>query len=323
MRAYAFVFAIILIADWGCSQTLAEMNAVQAGQNTLNAGSVTGGLNPGLPGQIAGGMAPTGAMPQPGAGLAAPMGYPGASPMGYPGAPMGGMPGLGPGMGMMNQQPGMQGQTGMATPIPVPTIQVLVGKRVYDAVTGAIIEDAMQLTVPESDKDKYYDDGSRDNGVAGDNIRGNVETIRGKYISPETNAIKNRMITVVRKADVISPLHFSGYYVVSAGAGRDKPDVPTWLELEKERDEFARDWNNKFLANYRADKNDPRSEFFQIYVPEPPQIPKYPVPYGYTSPQQRFKALADQALNQAGGGVAGGGMGAMMGPGAGGKAGGF
>jgi hypothetical protein len=80
---------------------------------------------------------------------------------------------------------------------------------------------------------------------------------------------------------------FFGYHFMAVDPTTQNRNMPNYLEKESQRDESLRDWNNKFLADYRIDKNDPRSEFYQLYVPEPPMVPTtYPVPPGYVAPQK-------------------------------------
>jgi hypothetical protein len=149
-----------------------------------------------------------------------------------------------------------------------------------------LLEDAFQQTVFQSEQDKYADDGVHDNGIAGDGIRGSVTTIKDKYIGAETNTLKNRLINLVRHAENLSPMEFYGYHVMAVDPTTQHRLMPNLLEKEAQRDESLRDWNNKFLADYRVDKNDPRSEFYQLYVPDPPLPPPYPVPPGYVAPQK-------------------------------------
>jgi hypothetical protein len=225
---------------------------------------------PGMPGMMTPGPAP--GYP----GLA----VPGLQPGGYPGAYPGAYPGMNP-YGQYGQQ-----QYQQATPTPLPTIKVLVGKRVSCSVCGTLLEDAVQLDVLQSDQDKYLDDGIHDNGIANDGIRGNVETIKDRYIGPECNSVKNRLVNVVRNAEHMSPMEFYRYHIMRLDPITGHPEMPSVLDKEQQRDEALRDWNNKFLADYRIDKNDPKSEFFQLYIPDPPQVPRYPVPPGYVAPQK-------------------------------------
>ncbi len=84
---------------------------------------------------------------------------------------------------------------------PVPRSSVLVGRRVYCAVCGTLLDDAYYIDVLATEKDKYLDDGIHDNGVAGDDIRGNVETVKDSYIGPECDTLKNQLIAAIRTAE--------------------------------------------------------------------------------------------------------------------------
>lgn len=277
--------ALLLTASVAPAQMLHEMEATMGGMDQLNqAGVPSAPPFPGAAVQPAQFQSPQ--LPNAGAGFApaAPLGYPGLQqPAGaaYPGLTQ-------PGIGQYPQGAFAQpGQPAVATPTPIPNIKVLVGKRVYDAVTGQLLEDAIQLEVPQTDADKYEDDGIRDNGIPGDGIRGNVETIRDTFIGTETNSTKNRMINVVRRVEDLNPMEFYGLPAAVIDSRIADSELPGYLEAERRMDETLRDWNNRFLADFRVDKNDPRSDFYQIYVPEPPQPPRYPMPPGYIAPQNR------------------------------------
>jgi hypothetical protein len=349
----SFVSLVCGIVAGGAAQTMVEMGAAMATQDQLAAGAVGGGLNPATyTGRAqaavqAANMSPafgaTAPVPNPSAGFPAlpPMGAPQAAGApapqpgtaaaafaGEPGAeqPPDQVPGLSRPGGAPGVQPGQPPQQGAAPAVtPIPTIKVLVGRRVYCAVCGTLLDDAYYLTVPATDKEKYLDDGIHDNGVAGDDIRGNVETIKDKYIGPECNEVKKRLIAAIRSAESLyrpplaamakeeplslyepaaerqkrieleanrafeeaSAMLFFGYHVCSVNPVTDNKAFPNILEKEKQRDELLRDWNNKFLAAFRVDKDNPQSDFLEVYVPEPPPLPRYPFPPGYVPLQKR------------------------------------
>lgn len=316
IRPTHLMFAAVIAFAWpGMSQVgLGELDAAQAGMNTLDGGSVGPGGGPGYINRARGAAAAAGApgaLPTPAVAPTAPFPNPGAgynppvSPVGVPGmpTPMTAYPNLAaPGMpgAAGRPMPGYEGDAGygvqpgyaqpgqpvVPTPTPIPTIKVLVGKRVYCSVCGMLLEDAVQLDVPQTDQDKYLDDGVHDNGIQNDGIRGNVETIKNVYIGPECNTVKNRLVNLVRHAENLTPMMFFRYHVMSLDRITGSARMPNTLDKEEQRDEALRDWNNKFLADYRVDKNDPKSEYYQLYVPDPPQVPHYPVPPGYISPQK-------------------------------------
>lgn len=287
-RPWAVVAFVCSLACGSFAQTLAEQNAAMGGMDEL-----TGGATVGPPAtyvnraqNVAGG-APAGALPNPSGGFSAPpmAGLPGLPGVATP-TPLGGYPGLTSPGTMAAPGAAGPGQPMQAVATPLPTIKVLVGKRVTCSVCGALLEDAYQLDVLLTQQDNYQDDGIVDNGIPNDGIRGNVETIKNVYIGPECNTVKNQLVNLVRHAERLTPHEFYRYHVMSLNPSDSRPDMPNMLEKEQQRDESLRDWNNKFLADYRVDKNDPKSEFYQLYVPDPPQVPRYPVPPGYVAPQK-------------------------------------
>jgi RNA polymerase sigma factor (sigma-70 family) len=182
-----------------------------------------------------------------------------------------------------------------AAPTPAATTAVLVGKRVYCVVCGKLLEDAISIRVPTAEQDKYVDDGINDNGIANDGVRGNVLVVRDKYIGPECDAIKNRLISAVAGTEYSFPTGHFGHHVVAPDSAARIATVPALLELERQRDGLERDWQQRFLAPYRIDANDPRSEYYPVYVADAPRTPQYPVPAGYQSPQQMAAAAKRSA----------------------------
>lgn len=276
-QLWVSTLGILLISGFAHAQMLGELDAAQGGMNALNNQQPPAGGQLALdratavtaPGAVGGPTDPAlGIAPPPPVGLPAPAG-PQAATAAFPGlgAPQPGQPGAAP------------------TPTPIPEIQVLYGQRVYDAVTGALLEDPRYISVPQAEQERFFDDGIRDNGIEKDGVRGDVTTIRDQFIGAETNSIKNRMLNLVRNAEDIPAMVFFGYHFAATDPTTQHRDMPNLLQKEAQQDELLRDWNARFLADYRIDKNDPRSEFYQLYVPEPPALPRFPLPPGYVAPQ--------------------------------------
>ncbi len=356
MRVKSVVLATLLSAAAGLAsaQMLGELDAAQAGQNQLNQGSVTGGLDAGglqnranNAAQQANGLP---ALPGTGTNLPNPTGGfapPAAGPLpGLPGDPSLGAPPIAGPDGAVGDpalgQPGLyapQGQQGAApTPTPIPTIEVLTGKRVFCAVCGTMLEDAYKVRVYETDMNSYADDGLVDNGVAGDGLRGNVETIKDKYVGASCHEIRTRLINAVRGAEDMRPpsmigqyeespyyledpdsrqkrmeaqlrqqaqeestMHFFRYHVATIDP-TDKSGMPYLVKQEEQRDNYLAEWNNRFLAKFRMKSEDPQSEYYPLYIPQPPLPPTRTLPPGYVSPQQMRKGTQP---GQLGAGAAG------------------
>lgn len=179
-----------------------------------------------------------------------------------------------------------------AAPASAQTIKALVGRRIYCAVCGKLLEDAVTIRVPAADRDKYRDDGVSDNGIAHDGVPGNVLVVRDQYIGPECRATKDRLVNAIRSAEKLRLIDYCGRDTVALDSTADGTAMPALLAKESQRDEMLRAWNDKFLANYRDDKNDPRSAYYAVHVPNPPALPRYPAPASYISPQQKSAAAA-------------------------------
>lgn len=297
MIKQAKIFAILgmaTLATAGFAQMLGEMDTAMNMSNTIQ-GQPGGPPGP-VPGQVPG------------------VGNPGA---GFPGAPVGGntLPGGDLGLSAAEMGPAGMGEFGQSQqpqiqlPPPIATEEVLTGRRVYDAVSGALLEDAIKITVRREDV-SAYDDGTNDNGLVGDGIKGNVLTSRNEYIGQFSHMVKNELIHAVHNAEQIDPLVYFGHHVAkvrpdrveglkryglplpegsgdAADSGRIVADFPSIVTLEDERDGLVKNWNDKFLARYRVDPNDPQSDYFAVFVPSPPLTPSsYPVPSGYVAPQK-------------------------------------
>ncbi len=306
------VCGMVAVASTGQAQYMAESQAAMNMQGTIQ-GQMPGGPGmapPPVPGQVPG-------VGNPAAGFA-PGQMGGNTAGGYD--PMMGDPAMMGDPTMMGG--GMPGQpTGAAAaPTPIPTEDVLTGRRVYDAVSGGLLEDAIEIAVRQSDAELYADDGLNDNGIAGDGIRGNVNTSKEEFIGQFSNTMKNYLIHAVGNAEQIDPMVYYGYYFAKIdprpveGLKRyglplpgeqdtslvvnTEADFPSVLDLEHDRDELVRRWNYEFLAEYRVVANDPQSEYYPVFIPSPPLTPaNYPVPTGYVAPQAG--ALATQSAADA------------------------
>lgn len=313
MKQAKITAALALVAMSGLAVGQGYMAQSQAAINMNN--SIQGGMSgPGFGG------------PAPVPGQVPGVGNPGT---GFGGAPMGGnsMPGMASGMpGAVPGQPGMAGMAGQPQGVAAPTIEtakVQTGRRVFDAVSGAILEDAVEITVRQEDV-ASFDNGTQDNGLAGDGIRGNVVTSRNQFIGRFSNLVKDQLVHAVHNAEQIDPMVYYGYHVAKVnptptegmkryglplpGEGSDMdiemvkavPNMPSVVDLEDDRDDLVKRWNDKFLANYRVNPQDPQSDYFAIFVPSPPLTPAgYPVPNGYVAPQAAAKAKEDQIDAQA------------------------
>lgn len=256
--------------------------------------------------------------------------------MGAPGAPQG----LNP-----------QQANGLAQRAMAPKITVIAGIRVFDAVTGELVDDAIRRKVPETDKDKggYYDDGTHGDMTPNDGIYTRIDGEKRDAIGASNQKVKEQLIQALRVAEGYSPVEFYGFSLMSTdrtdpvprnetwkvvkdprGLGymlKEEPSatpisVPKYRDKLKEKDKIVKeDWAYRFLQEYRKKKDDLASDFFPVYIPQPPQPPSTMPPASWM-PFSDPNALArqEQARRQTGGlgsGLLGGGGmgGGMMGGG--------
>jgi hypothetical protein len=282
----------------GSAQTLAEYNTAMNINNTLNSQSAgpssqyfapPAGQRPPAPtygqpayGQPAYGQPAYGqpAYGQPAYGQPA-YGQPAYGQPGY-GQPGYGQPAYGqPGYGVPGAVPGAFGQPAVpaaptpAPPPPVKQILVLTGVRVTDAWSGALLEDIHYEYRPETEKGEFYDDGTHGDLQAGDNIWTNYSE-DNHVLSPESNRIKLIYLRMLSLGEDTNPLEF---FRIPVATEEPLSNLPRLSDQEKDRDEtFLRQWQRQFLSRYRQDENDPTSDFYPIFVPNPPRPPETPAP---------------------------------------------
>jgi len=309
--------------------------------DTLNSAPVGGGLNPNafvgraqaaaggggaLPGAAGG--SPFGA-PAPGA---SPFGAPapGASPFGAP--PAGGSPFGAPAGATPLGAPVIQAPTGgdpfanASTPFDDPALggnfgapqqpqivlpalptweRVLGGERVTCAVTGRILSDASWIYVWSTDaQQNYFDDGTHGDPVANDQYRSHITT-RNNEVAPIVWTVFRQTKQMIRTAEAKDPLSFFGLPALTTDPGSKLAKL---IDKERDRDTRVREWNDKFLREFRVNPDDEKSEFYAPFIPAPPIPPDVPAPAGFRPPGrgafqagQKAEGGFDQFLNTGGG----------------------
>ncbi len=156
-----------------------------------------------------------------------------------------------------------------------PTITVVRGTYVRDAVTGSLL-DVPELTQDyDSQRASYSNDGQALGDLfADDEIWSDLETLDDDFIGPETHSYILRYINMLRLLDEMDPLEFAGVGVASPDPVSSLPHLDGY---EEHQDNKVEEWNERFLRVFRL--SDPitrdvtaRSEFYPVYVPPPPFI---------------------------------------------------
>lgn len=297
-----FLFAFFQI---GFSQTVAELDAAQQGMNTLDSSST------GAPG----GNAVQNAKLAAGGGSPAPEQAP---------PPQQGAPGTNIGMegGFPGEFPGGVGMQLTPTPTPfIKMVTVLQGKRIKCMIPTCqqVLEDARYEKLPEAvvlaQPDRYFNDGTHGDLDANDEIFSNVEE-ESNWLCPKCNMLKEYTIALLSYANSLTPLQF---FQLIATTGELISTVPRDMVEEELKDgvyygkgitdEGIAGWVKNFLAQYRTDPNDLKSDFIPIYVPLPPEMPAEPLP-------PNFEQIVKAKNGQAGAALQGGaGGGSLLGPG--------
>lgn len=259
------------------AQDLAGTMAGVKGENALNSGPVGGGGAATLALERARGVA--GGNPAAGGPAAAFGGAPAPVPAAAPAIPLTG-------------------------PIP-PRVSVLSGTRVFDAVTGVLLDDPQEHLVPETQKSQYYDDGTHGDVQANDG-KFTRFTESHDYLAQSNQRVKEELVQALIAANNMTPLKFYGYSLMSTsrsdaasrnrawklvpdpdGIGAslqevpiDKPlQVPNYRATEAEKDKKVKDdWSDRFLQEFRKNKDSLASEFYPMYIPQPPLPPPVAAP---------------------------------------------
>jgi hypothetical protein len=276
---------LLLLSGAASAQMLAEQNAAMGMADNLNSQQV--GPNPAgyigraqdAAGQAQGGFGAPGGLAPPGVGAP-----------GFPG----------------QQQFGGAAQGVNRVVAKIAKIQVITGTRVFDPVTGELLDDAQEEQVPATDKNQYFDDGTH----------GDVEANDGKYtkiderkdtLSQSNQRIKERLVQALLTAEGLNPLEFYGFSLMSTerteevSRGRawsivkdpkggpgfvmaevpiaEPQAVPKYRKWQAEKDQKVKeDWAKRFLQEYRVNKDSLTSDFYGMYVPQPPPLPAVDAP---------------------------------------------
>lgn len=245
-------------------------------------------------------------------------------------------PGAAPGV------PGDPTALGAVTAVAKPKIKAIEGTRVFDAVSGELLDDPQITYIEEAEKENYYDDGTHGDLTPEDGVFSNVD-IRRDVIGQSNQRIKERLIQAIYEAERLSPVEFFGYSLMTTervnhpprnrrwkvvkdanGIGSRMVEVETETPLEvpkfrdKQRDKDEKiagpdGWAKVFLDEYRVNKDDIKSTFYPMYVPVPPQPPNVAPPTAagwvpFPNPQGTEGGAPAPAPAAAAGGL-GGGMG--------------
>jgi len=201
------------------------------------------------------------------------------------------------------------------------------GTRIYDAVTGELLDDARMVVIGEDEKANYYDDGRTGNDqVAGDEVFTNVEISDNVFISPVMQRVKESLIQALYEADRLDPVMFRGESIMalddrqksdrsvrwrmqraSKGVGRvlvqvptERPvDVPNYYVEEENKDKKIggeSGWAKVFLDQYRLEAGNLQSEFYKVHIPLPPPRPSMEPP---ASDWSAFSGLEQDGLASA------------------------
>lgn len=223
------------------------------------------------------------------------------------------------------------------------TVTVIDGTRIFDAITGELLDDAVEKKVSEEERANYFDDGTHGDITPDDGTFTRVDE-RRDVIGQSSQRVKERLLQALVSAEALNPLEFYGFNIMSLSVGQEQartrvwqlvPDpeggpgqvlreqdvenpvrLPSFREWQVELDGTVKNnWSMRFLHEYRKNKDSLTSDFYTMYVPFPPQMPTTSPPaLGSWQPFGGVKIERVERPRRNSGG--GGGGGEMMSPGA-------
>jgi len=209
-------------------------------------------------------------------------------------------------------------------------IPAVEGQRIYDAVSyrlqaanALVLDDPRRIEITEDRIHEFSDDGrTLGDMVANDGLYSRIlPESTEQYIGGDSQYSLTRMIAVLKVAQELSPLDFFNVNVLTTERFSSVPKMRAKVmekndkvHLLDERGNFS-GWSDVFLKDYRVDRENPESKFFDLYVPAPPSPPAIKSPVApwlpFTHPEMRVSEEEMRARQQEarGGGPAGRGGG--------------
>ena len=205
------------------------------------------------------------------------------------------------------------------------TVTVIDGTRIFDAITGELLDDAVEKKVTEQEKASYYDDGTHGDIAPDDGSFTRVDE-RRDVIGQSSQRVKERLLQALVSAEALNPLEFYGFNIMSLSVGEEQPrnrvwklvpdpeggpgrvlreqvidnpvSLPSYRQWQVEQDAQVKNiWSMSFLHEYRKNKDSLTSEFFPLYIPYPPQAPSVAPPAMGTWTPFEGIAIPDAVLN--------------------------
>lgn len=150
------------------------------------------------------------------------------------------------------------------SPVTENTIQlvtVIEGERIYDAVTGELLEKPKTRQIPIAQiGNNYFDDGTHGDEVAGDGIYSNIVE-RRDVIGTKTEQIKQSLLREIKKMKQDCAVEF---YELPVAALDRNTILPSHNALNKQKQDFISDYENRVMAPYK----DADGKFYPVYVTE-------------------------------------------------------
>lgn len=145
------------------------------------------------------------------------------------------------------------------------------GQTIIDAVTQETLDSPVRIKITKEEKENYSDDGiTKGDFIENDEIFSNVlPTNSTEFMGGPTFRSLKLNIKLLQAVQNADPLDFFGKNFIEANEYRSKI---------QEKNRKLESWGLKFANPYRTSKNNHNSQFYTLYIPQPPTPPSIPPP---------------------------------------------
>lgn len=153
----------------------------------------------------------------------------------------------------------------------IPPITIVEGELVIGKITQEVLMEPKKTTVPDEERENYYDDGTHGDAVEADGIYSKVEVNDNTFISPNANNYRRELVGMVNRAMAMDPLSFSGNF---AAAITDVSELENITDLQIDQNRILENFRAKLLEPYKIDPQDIYSSYYPVFFPPKPDPPE-------------------------------------------------
>jgi len=179
----------------------------------------------------------------------------------------------------------------------VPLVKVLTGRRVYDAITGDLLEDVFYEDLPKDmvmTNPEYKDDGTPPDVKADDLIWTHKDAgkVVRNVIGPDNHIQRRYLFKMIEITSKMDPLEFFGLYISTEDEFSKiyqdrKENELSFQEIDQVRKILEWMTDRTSIKRYRKtdeglySAEDPTAPLLSLWVPYPPRMPGFNLPEGF------------------------------------------